>query len=272
MIPKQQVTVLHPASYDRAIDNLVILVAMKAEATPMIEALHLKPVDIGLTRQLHLQAYRGKVANRTIHLVVNGVDPDYSVDQIGTEAAAVSACTVITQLRPDTIISAGTAGGFAQRGAALGDVVLSSDSFFFHDHDIPVDPRYASYGRGSYPCLDLAAVASYFRLKRGIISTGNSLTITAQEQHRLNQYGAIAKEMEVAAIAKIARQFGVRVTAVKAITNLVGLQEDAACEFKKHFDKATQNLARILPKIIHYILGKTPKQLQAPISVEECVA
>ncbi len=265
-------TAVHSIIYDKPIEQVVLLVAMAAEAAPMIESMGLKKSELGLTRQLQLRTYSGKILGRTIHLVVNATDPDYSVDQVGTEAAAVSASNVLARLRPDTLISAGTAGGFAERGAKIGDVVMSRGGFFFHDHNIPMDGGYEDYARGSYPCLELPAVAHYFRLKSGVISTGNSLSLTAQEQGRIEQCGAIAKEMEVAAIAKIARQFNTRVMAFKAITNIVGLQKNASAEFKKNFELATQNLARVLPKILHYILGKTPQQLQAAVDAAEWVA
>lgn len=272
MLSHERGRVVFPSLPEKPVENIAILVAMRAEADPLIQSLQLKKVNVGLPPQLRLQAYQGEVLHKKIHLIVNGIDPDYSVDQVGTEAAAVSACNIITRLRPDTLISAGTAGGFAERGAAIGDVVVSRGGFFFHDHHIPVDDQFENYARGSYPCLEVPELIKYLRLKSGVISTGNSMRISLEEKRCIEQYGAIAKEMEVAAIAKVARQFNTRVMAVKAITNIVGFEADAASEFKKNFAIATNNLARILPSIIRYLLGKTSQQLQSLAKVEECVA
>lgn len=257
-----------PKSSDyRPIEKLVIMVAMPEEARPIISALNLRSIDIGMQPKLQLETYQGEYQGKTFHLVVNGMDPIYHVAQVGTEFAAVSAYRVITALNPDTIISAGTAGGYDKYGAKIGDVIVSRGHFFFHDHDIPVNSRYVNYGKGCYPSLEAPAMTHYLQLKSGIISTGNSLTLNRKEQRRIDEYGAIAKEMEVAAIAKIAHPFNIRVMAVKAITNIVGFEHNAAAEFNRHFETATHNLGKILPGIIRYIFGKTPYQLQNPLSI-----
>ena len=62
--------------------------------------------------------------------------------------AAISAYAVLTQLEPDLIINAGTAGGFKKHGAQIGDVFLGT-GIKFHDRRIPI-PGFVEYGRGNY--------------------------------------------------------------------------------------------------------------------------
>lgn len=64
------------------------------------------------------------------------------------------------RLHPDLVINAGTAGGFGAKGAAIGDVFVSS---LIHNHDrrIPI-PGYEAYGIGEYhsvPTVSLRAVS-----------------------------------------------------------------------------------------------------------------
>lgn len=248
------------------IERIAILVAMPEEAEPIIQALSLSLCDLKFNPPLGLITYQGKIENKTIYLVVNGIDTNFGVACVGTEAATLSTYETIRVLKPDTIISAGTAGGYENRGAAIGDIYISTKTFSFHDRRIPIE-KYDKYCCGNYPCLEAPALAQALNLKTGIISTGNSLSINSDEQAVIDKNGAVAKEMEVAAIAKVAQLYQVRVMAIKAITNLAGLTADAPGEFKKNFTQATENLANILPKIIRYLLGKTPKQLQAPLSL-----
>ncbi len=48
--------------------------------------------------------------------------------------------TLKQALRPDLVISVGTAGGFAARGAAIGDVFVAT-GFANHDRRIPLPVR-----------------------------------------------------------------------------------------------------------------------------------
>ncbi len=259
---------LFPSSLsdEKPIEKVAILVAMPEEAAPIIKSLNLSRCDIGLQPELNLVAYRGIAKGKEIFLIVNGIDPNHGVAQVGTDAAVLNCFQVITLLKPDTIISAGTAGGYAARNTIVGDIYIASDNFMFHDRRIPLE-RYDAYGKGLSPCLDAPAMASFLRLKTGVISTGNSLSVSQTDQEIIDQNNVAAKDMEVAAIANLAQKFKIRVMAIKAITNLAGVNADAPSEFKKNFNLATMNLANIMPKVLDYIIGKTPKELRKPVSI-----
>ena len=53
------------------------------------------------------------------------LDQRFNVDAIGTQPAALTTWVAATRSQPRLIINAGTAGGFAQHGAAIGDIGVS---------------------------------------------------------------------------------------------------------------------------------------------------
>jgi 5'-methylthioadenosine nucleosidase len=72
----------------------------------------------------------------------------HGVDNVGTVPAAITAYLAVHEFSPDLVISVGTAGGFAARGAKIGDVFLATG---FANHDrripIPVSPPLPSTGQ-----------------------------------------------------------------------------------------------------------------------------
>jgi 5'-methylthioadenosine nucleosidase len=78
--------------------------------------------------------------------------------------------------QPDLVINAGTAGGFKAKGAAIGDVFVSSRTLN-HDRRIPL-PGFQEFGIGchdAYPTVKLRAALGY---KHGAVTTSNSLDFT----------------------------------------------------------------------------------------------
>lgn len=158
------------------IKNIVILIAMEAEGKPYIDAMHLEKVESKIP-QFPTTYYEGEFHGGKVTVVLNGKDKRYEVDNVGTTpgefvwalpfiflstpfVAALSAFLAITELKPDLIINAGTAGGFRKHTAQIGDVFISSE-FKFHDRRIPI-PGFHEYGRGNYtshPCPHLVKVS-----------------------------------------------------------------------------------------------------------------
>lgn len=64
----------------------------------------------------------------------------HGVDNVGTVPAALTAFLGIQQLKPDIVVSVGTAGGFKAKGGAIGDVYVST-GFANHDRHIPIPVR-----------------------------------------------------------------------------------------------------------------------------------
>lgn len=61
----------------------------------------------------------------------------HGVDQVGTVPAALTAYLAMQAFNPDLVLTAGTAGGFAAPGGAVGDVYVGS-SAMNHDRRIPI--------------------------------------------------------------------------------------------------------------------------------------
>lgn len=61
--------------------------------------------------------YSGKVGGLSVHVAWNGRCKDHGVDHVGTIGATLASYLSIGALKPDIVISAGTAGGFRSKGA-----------------------------------------------------------------------------------------------------------------------------------------------------------
>ena len=231
------------------IKKILILVAMQAEADPIIAALHLDESADRLDAELPFKSYRRAAVDQNILLMVSGIDPRYQVDNIGTQPATLMAYVGIEHFRPDLVISAGTAGGFAARGAKIGTVYLSDDEFLFHDRQIPL-AGFDQQGAGHYPAANIRALAKQLNLPFGKISSGSSFTQYPDQIAQIEKSGAVAKEMEAAAIAWVCWLKKTPCMAVKSITNLLDNNESSKDQFMANFATATQQLATQIEKIV----------------------
>lgn len=164
----------------------------------------------------------------------------HGVDNIGTVPAAVTAYLAVQALKPDLVISAGTAGGFAGRGAAIGDVFLAT-AFANHDRRIPLEAfdAYGVWATDAHPAPKLAAAVG---LKSGVVTTGNSLDATDTDLAAMAANGAAVKEMEAAGAVWAAHLFGVPMLALKSVTDIVDGDTPAAEEFVANLSAATAAL------------------------------
>jgi nucleoside phosphorylase len=247
---------------DQAIEHVLILMAMRDEATPVIEALNLAPLADALDPRLPMRCYRGILGRLTITLGIAGVDERYDVDNVGSEPAAVLALETIRSYAPDLVISAGTAGGFASRGANIATVYLSQSHFVFHDRHVPLD-GFRESAIGGYPALDVSAMAQALAFPTGVISTGSSLEKSDRDLEVLGDNAAVAKEMEAAGIAWVAMLYGVPMLAVKSITNIVDQNNQSETEFVRNFTQASASLTQGLCSVLRYLDGRRIGDLAA---------
>ena len=190
--------------------RICVVMAMHAEAEPVIDRLGLRAVvRPPWASSVPMKLYEGKAhsPNRNpIDLVVNGLDPDTGVDYIGTQAATASAMLGCEAFSPDLVVSAGTCGGFAQRGGEIGKVYLAHDRVWYHDRRVPL-PGFDRLSRGGYPCAPLESLAKALGFSLGVISTGDSLDLSPADAQRIEAVGVVGahvKDMEAAAIAWVA--------------------------------------------------------------------
>ena len=233
--------------------TVVIVMAMKAEAMPLIAALDLKPLEIAEYEPFGAAAFRATVSpaghaagpSIDVILVHLGTCDRFAVDNIGTQPATLLTYLAIQRFRPGLVLSAGTCGGFVRRGAAIGTVYVSHNKIIFHDRRIAI-PGFDSYGLGSYPPAQLAAHATHLGLELGVISSGNALDLPAADEAIMDAHHAVAKDMEAAAVAWVCERLKTPMGAVKAVTDLVDSGRPTADEFLDNLHRAAQALSRAM--------------------------
>lgn len=244
--------------------SILFVIAMQAEANPILAALGLSGPGTPLEPPLPPIFYAGTFHGLKLHLVVNGQDPIYKLDSFGTDAATLSTYLGIRAFSPDLVISAGVAGGFKTR-AAIGDVYLSEDSVRYFDRRVSItSPNYQDYAIGFYPVIDASKMASDLGLKRGIVVTGGSFENSLIDDRQIRNLDGSAVEMEAAAVAKMSMLWRKPFMAAKAIVDFddaVGM----AGQFDQNFKIATTNLAKQLVRIVEYLANNPveEKKLQA---------
>lgn len=225
--------------------TILVVMAMATEAEPVIESLKLEPTASPIDAPLPSRWYAGA----DLILVVNGPDPTHGVDSIGTTAAALTTFAAVRHLDPAWVVSAGTAGGFLSRGGFIGQVVVARGPVIHHDRRIPLG-RFEPYGLGGYPSADLDEVARSLGFTSGPVSTGDSLDAPDPDLEAMTAHGTLAKDMEAAAVARVAALFGRPFTACKVITDLVDGPAPTAAEFVANLDTASTTLAVALPRLL----------------------
>ena len=236
----------HPV-VERA-ERVVIVMAMEAEAAPLRAALEAQPLEspawaAGLPCRLsHAPPTGGRP---DVVLAVNGADPIFGVDCIGSTAAALTTHVALNLDRPapDLVLSIGTAGGWRRAGAEIGDAYLAWPHFACHDRRIPL-PGFDVMGKSELGAADLRGHASALGCRLGIVTTGDSFDESPVDRERILENGAEVKEMEAAAVAWVAHLHGIPVGALKTITDLVDSPVATETQFVENLATAADTLRR----------------------------
>lgn len=234
------------SSSELPVRNVIIIVAMEQEASPLVERFQLQRLrnDIFLPGAPFI-AWQGEVGKLTLRVVWCGRDPRFGgVNNVATTAAAVCTYASIAAFGPpELLISAGTAGGFRLAGAAIGDVYLSSKCVF-HSRRIPSDEgtSFEEYGFGHFRSPPLGKLARDAGLKMGVVSTSDSLDCSLQDLELMRGEGAAVKEMEAAAVAWTCQALNVPFVALKAITDIVDGEHATRGEFDANLRAASDAL------------------------------
>ena len=227
----------------------MIVMAMEAEAAPLRSALGASSIatpEWAAALPVRLSATEGP-RHPDVIVAVNGSDPTYGVDCIGSTAAALTTQVALAAAverwgtAPDVVLSIGTAGGWHRAGASIGDVYLAWDRFVCHDRRIDL-PGFDAFGRGEHPAADLRSHAEPLGCRLGIVTTGDSLDESPDDAARIIASGAEVKEMEAAAVAWVCRLHDVPCGAVKAITDLVDSPVATAEQFTENLAAAADAL------------------------------
>ena len=225
---------------------ILFIVAMEAEAAPIRAGLGLAGDGESLQPAFPARLWR----NDRVGLAVNGRDPRFDVASIATQPAVVTTLHAIETCQPSVVVSAGTAGGFALRGGEIATAYLA-DRAVFHDRRIAI-PGWDAYGVGSYPCLDgfgaePTAIADDLGLATGPVTTGNALDAPDVDMVAMAASGAVAKDMEAAAVAWVCERMVVPFVGLKVVTDLVDDPEPTPEQFARNLSAATDRLAELAP-------------------------
>lgn len=193
--------------------------------------------------------YLGKISGKDVVLARSGIAKVY---------AAICAAALILKFKPDCVINLGVAGGIDT--ARICDVVIAEKTVQYD-----VDTTVFGYAVGQvpgtseryFPCdkkliqklLKSAAKIPDIRAYTGIVATGDKfIDDSALAGSIFKEFGAVAVEMEGAAIAQTCMAHGVPCAIVRAISDDSG--EDAMMTHEEFFDAAAENSAKIIKAFI----------------------
>ncbi|MDO5494336.1 MAG: 5'-methylthioadenosine/adenosylhomocysteine nucleosidase, partial [bacterium] len=223
--------------------EVVAVAAMEEEARPFLDGgRNAKELDLPIGKAWHVD-----FADRDVVVVVSGA---------GLVNAAIAAAHAVNEFRPQFLVSAGSAGGLAQ-GIFVGDVVVGT-AYTYSDADATA----FGYAMGQIPGMperyeadpDLVRTATSFRLEEvrvrsGRIVSGNSFVDAKKvDAVRAAFPGALAADMESAALAQLAYKHDLPFVSVRAISDLCG--EEAAEDFKFSLEEVSQRSADVVRHLI----------------------
>lgn len=193
---------------------------------------------------------------------INGVDTVIAVAGVGKVNAAVCAQTMILKYSPDLIINVGVAGGLADN-FKIGDIAIA-DAVVEHDMDTsPIgDPKGLISGINmvQMPCdtalSDMMAqavdIVGTIKAQRGIIASGDQFISTQEQRDRIiNDFGAIAAEMEGASIGHVCTMNNVRFGVLRAISD--GANDDSTMDYPTFAKMAAENSIKIILELLKNI-------------------
>ena len=230
--------------------KITLIVAMAQEAMPLIAYFDLQPCA-DFTSKATCRAFAGQYKGLDISLVINGTDPHFHVECVGTEPATLATYQALTHFQPDLLINAGTCGAFAEKGGEIGKVYIGERIRFF-DHRIPMGD-YEAYGNGNFLCPEAVTLAQKLSMPLATVCTGNSLDMSPTDAAILQQELVPVKEMEAAAIARVASLWGTPLITIKSITDLMDSNQTTAEEFMENLALASQNLKQSVITVLGQI-------------------
>lgn len=180
---------------------------------------------------------------------------------IGKVSAALSTAVLLEKYKPDVIINAGSAGGFS-KNLKVGDIVISTD-VVHHDVDVTA----FGYKIGQVPQMPETFVADEKLIElaisgaskltgvgfeKGLIGTGDIFIHGPEAREAILERfpNIMAGEMEAAAIAQVAHQFGVPFVVVRSLSDIAG--DNSGISFEQYLPKAAKNSA----ELIMYMVGE----------------
>lgn len=248
------------------IKNVVIAIAMEAEAQPFIDHLSLKVDPTFFSSKSPFLAYQGTHESCNLTVITNGKDNVHGtgVDNVGTIPAALATYLALDKLntsddKVDVLINAGTCGGFSRKGAEIGDVFLTT-AVANHDRRIQI-PSFTEYGVGRVESVSVKNLANALDAKLGVCTTGNSLDKHDIDDHHMKENDASVKDMEAAGIAWSCELHGTPHFGIKVVTDIVDGDKPTQDEFLENLGTAAKSLQTALPKVVEFICDRAYDEL-----------
>jgi nucleoside phosphorylase len=226
--------------------KILLVVAMDSEAQPFITTLNLHKLPHSFSK-LPMQAYSGKYENLNILLMTNGEDPIHKVQNVGTQAAALSTYLGINYFHPDLVISIGTAGGVEANDAKEKDIYLSH-KIYFYDRRLPLK-GYDEYGLGAYPSADVSTLVDNVGFKQGIVCSGDSFDENPMDYDIFVKEKCSAIDMEAAGVAWVSMLMNIPMIAIKGVTNYVR-GDGIHIQYEKNLPDVTKDLSTKLKELL----------------------
>lgn len=222
--------------------TIAIIGAMREEITPLLDYIG----DYEALDYAKNTYYKAKYSG--YNLVIG-----YS--KIGKIHAAITASTMILKFNADCVLFTGVAGGIADE-LRVGDLVLAT-SICQYDVDIsafghplgfiPESSVYINSDETLNSIARKVAIANNIRLKEGIIASGDSFIFSSEKKKWiLNNFNAIAVEMEGASIAVSANSFNVPFCVIRSISDTADENADVS------FDEFLMDSAN---RSVQFIIG-----------------
>lgn len=193
----------------------------------------------------HIDFHVGTIAGQEVVVVESG---------IGKVQAGLTTALLITNFDVDVIINSGSAGAI-EAGLKIGDVVVATETAY---HD--VDATVFGYAYGQVPQqparfvadaslvdqIMMAATTTGLHTVTGLIVTSDSFVASSEQVATIKQHfpDVSAAEMEGAAIAQVAHQFGVPYAVVRAMSD--NADGDAGVIFDEFIVQAGKQSADML--------------------------
>lgn len=226
--------------------KIAVIGAMEEEVIILRNQLENKKTEIIANSEFSSGTYGGK----DVVLLKSG---------IGKVNAAMSTTILIERYHPDLIINTGSAGGLNPE-LNVGDLVISDD-VCHHD----VDATVFGYAYGQVPQMPAAYQADErliqvaeeaarslegIQVKKGRIASGDSFMSDPDRVQMVAEKfpGLQAVEMEAAAIAQVAYQYGLPFVIIRSLSDIAGKESDLS--FEQFLQTAALNSANLVIEII----------------------
>lgn len=226
--------------------TIAIIGAMEEEVTLLRDQMSDKKVETIAGCEFTI----GKMEEADVILLRSG---------IGKVNAAMSTSILLERYKPEYVINTGSAGGY-NPSLDVGDVVISSE---VRHHD--VDVTAFGYEYGQVPQLppafeadkrlveiaeEAAKEINQAQVVKGLIATGDSFMNDPKRVEDIQDKfpGLQAVEMEGAAIAQVAYQFGVPFVVIRSLSDIAGKKSEVS--FDQFLDKAALHSSALVTKIV----------------------